>query len=379
MIIVAGHVCLDITPELRHEVSWLPGSLSEIGPPTLALGGAVGNVGSVLGALGVPVRRVAAIGSDPIGSLVRELLGEHRGEASQRPGSSVLTQVLNRATSYTLVISNPASDRILLHHPGANEAFGGEELRAGLTRLDRHEPGLLAASYLHVGYPPVMAAIYSDGGQAFASALAWAREQGATISLDMAMPDPAGPASNVDWQAFLERTLPFVDLFAPSWTDLAALLLELPDVPDREALAHTAESLLALGTAAVLVKLGQRGAYLRTSVDQARSAWRGRELLSPNYAVDAVNTTGAGDATIAGYLAAWQAGATPEHALSVASATGACSVAGLDAATCVPPLAEIERRLGTGWRRTEATWFGSGDADASGIVRGPDDARLRAP
>lgn len=375
MIIVAGHLCLDLTPQLQHEISWLPGSLYEVGPATMSLGGAVGNVGSVLAALGVPVRQVSAIGDDPFGTIVRALLAEVSNDDPRQPRHAVLTHVPGQATSYSLVISTPTNDRILLHHAGANTTFGGAELRAGLMELERRTPGLLAMAFLHVGYPPIMTATYADGGRSLAAALAWAREQGATVSLDMAMPDPAGPATGIDWWSFLERVLPTVQLFAPSWTDLAALLPGLPVTPDRDELAHTTASFLALGTATVLVKLGHRGAYLRTSTDHpGGSGWRARELLSPNFVIDTTGTTGAGDATIAGFLTAWQAGATPEHVLSVASATGAYSVAGRDPATNVPLLSRIEAELARGWQRTPATWFGSSDIDTTGIVRGPADA-----
>ncbi len=374
MIIAAGHVALDIIPRLDHGVDWRPGALYEVGPATLSIGGAVGNVAHVLSALGRPVRWLAPVGDDAFGRVVRAMLAERAGLGPDDPSGGVLVTVPGAATSYTLVVSPPASDRVFLHHPGANDTFGGPELRSGLAELARREPGLLAGAFLHVGYPPVMAATYLDGGREFAAALAWAREQGMTVSLDTAMPDPNGQAARVDWRAILGRVLRSVDLFAPSWADLVAMLGRLPDVPDRNALARTAEAFLGMGATAVLFKLGRRGAYLRTSTGFASSGWDDRELLSPNFVVEAIGTTGAGDATIAGFLAAWQAGATPERALDVASATGACSVEGVDAGSSVPPLAAVEERLAAGWPRRPASWFGSTGSDPRGILRGPGDA-----
>ncbi len=371
VIVVAGHVCLDIAPRLTHGVDWRPGSLYEVGPAMLSVGGVVGNVGSVLTALGVPVRRVGAIGDDAFGVIVRQLVGD-----AQQPLRAVLTRLPDHATAYTVVVNDPATDRLFLHHPGANEAFGGEELRAGLLALEQREPGLLAGAIVHVGYPPVMAGLYADGGRSFAAALAWARERGARISLDMAMPDPKSPAARVDWQAFLARVLPLVEIFAPSWSDLTALLGGLPETPHRDDLAGASAAFLELGTKVVLIKLGHRGAYLRTADNRpSTSAWRGRELLSPNFVVDVTATTGAGDATIAGFLAAVQRGASPEHALSVASATGAASVTGADAAASVPSVERLEARLTAGWQRTGAAWFGSHGVHESGVLLGPGDRR----
>lgn len=376
MIVVAGHVALDIIPRLEHAVDWRPGSLYEVGPATLSIGGAVGNVAHVLSALGQPVRWLGPVGDDAFARVVREMLAERASLPADDPGQGVLITVPAAATSYTVVVSPPESDRVFLHHPGANDAFGGLELRSGLAELAAREPQLLDGAFLHVGYPPVMAAIYEDGGHAFAAALAWAREQGMTVSLDTAMPDPQGQAARVDWNAFLRHVLPNVDLFAPSWGDLAAMLPDLPETPDRDTLVRAANAFLAMGAGAVLFKLGQRGAYLRTAHGLRGSGhWSDRELLSPSFVVEAIGTTGAGDATIAGLLAAWQAGATPEHAATVATATGACSVEGVNAGSSVPTLAGLEARLAAGWPRISAAWFGSTDVDTSGIVRGPSDAR----
>ena len=62
------------------------------------------------------------------------------------------------------------------------------------------------------------------------------------------------------------------------------------------------------------------------------SAWCGRELWVPCFIPDTlVGTTGAGDATIAGFLTALLRGVSPERALTIASAVGACNVEAADA------------------------------------------------
>ena len=58
--IVAGHICLDVIPELLSQgdfaASFLPGRLLETGPVVMATGGAVSNTGQALHKLGIPTR-----------------------------------------------------------------------------------------------------------------------------------------------------------------------------------------------------------------------------------------------------------------------------------------------------------------------------------
>src|SRR5690606_19422625 len=101
---------------------------------------------------------------------------------------------------------------------------------------------------------------------------------------------------------------------------------------DRQLLNQTADRLLALGTGVVVFKLGDQGLYLKTTSDADRIArvfhhsktstqeWVGRELYAPCFEVDVASTNGAGDRTIAGFLAAVARNAGPGDALEMAVA-----------------------------------------------------------
>lgn len=85
----------------------------------------------------------------------------------------------------------------------------------------------------------------------------------------------------------------------------------------------------------VVVKLGDQGSrWLRASGD----------VVMPAPAVDAVDTTGAGDAFNAGFLAAWLSGGAPAACLATGNSVGAASttaaggVDGLPARRDLPPL-----------------------------------------
>lgn len=351
MIVVAGHLCLDVTPTLEHAASLEPGALVEAGPAAFTPGGAVGNVGLALARLGRPCRLVARIGDDPFGDILRGLLERGTG------GAELALHRAAEATSYTVVISAVGRDRAFVHHAGANHAFEARD-------LDRAAAG---GDVVHVGYPPLMRGLYRDGGHALAAALRRLRERGSTVSLDMAMPDPGGPSGRVDWRAFLQVVLPQVDLFVPSWQETLRMLRpdEPVPAPEPDVLAEVADALLAQGPAVVALKLGEQGFYLRTAAAERlaraggsgapHASWAGRELWCPSFRVAAVNTTGAGDATIAGFVAAWREGVAVEAACTIAAAAGACSVEGVAGVDGVPPWERLLERISGGWERHEPT------------------------
>lgn len=370
MIVVAGHLCLDVIPRLERGAPLEPGGLTEVGPAALTPGGAVANTGLALARLGLAPRLVGRVGDDAFGAALRGALAERAPDAELE-----LLAEEDASTSYSVVISRPGGDRSFLHHPGCNDAFEAADLL---------RPPLPEADLLHLGYPPLMPRLYADGGAALAGALAELRARGVTVSLDMAMPDPEGPSGRVDWRAFLTRVLPQVDLFAPSWGEIRAMLRpgEPAPLPDGEAVRETALELVALGPAAVAIKLGERGLFL-ASADAERVAaagraappadWAGRRLWAPAFAAEVRGTTGAGDVAVAGLLTALVRHRSVLEALDLATAAGACAVEGVDALEALPPLAEIDARLAAGWERAPVgapDWRPCGE---SGVLAAPDD------
>jgi sugar/nucleoside kinase (ribokinase family) len=126
-------------------------------------------------------------------------------------------------------------------------------------------------------------------------ALHLAREAGMSVSVD---PSSVPMLEEVGPDRFLEWTRG-VDLCCPNFEE-GVLLTGFKD-PDR-----IAEELLSYYSGVVL-KLGAKGA-LYADADGERV----RLLSAPARAVD---TTGAGDALCAGFLAAWLSGAPPAAAL----------------------------------------------------------------
>jgi sugar/nucleoside kinase (ribokinase family) len=382
-VIVAGHVCVDIIPafpqgQSKEEEAWLqPGRLQQVGPAVISLGGAVANTGLALLRLGLPVRLRGKVGNDLFGRALLDTLDRY--DPALRAGILVAE---GEQTSYSIVLSPPGMDRLFFHHSGANDTFEAKEIAYSPTEQVR---------LLHIGYPPVMRALYVDGGRAFAARLEELRGEGLVTSLDMSLPDPASDAGNVDWQAWLERVLPHIDIFLPSLEEIASMLrYDLDHQPRTGTLcSQIAQQLLQWKVAVVGLKLGPHGLYLRTTAERARlrdleqrlarplPGWEQRELFSPCYRVEVAGTTGAGDCTIAGFLAALLRGLSIEHALNSAVAVGACSVESADATGAIPSWQVVQARMQShwpkqplalpleGWRAlpTDSLWLGPYDAN----------------
>ena len=127
-IVVAGHICVDIRPQLSETAQFDPGKLVEVGPVRLALGGSVWNTGRALTAMGAPVTVFCCVGDDKLGRLVRGGVGHRRPPAWRREAGRGSIHVLQ------LHLEPAGVDRTIWHHVGANAAFTGAEIdMAGWT------------------------------------------------------------------------------------------------------------------------------------------------------------------------------------------------------------------------------------------------------
>ncbi|MCW5942203.1 MAG: carbohydrate kinase family protein [Fimbriimonadaceae bacterium] len=345
-VVVAGHVCLDMIPLLPRSDPFAPGTLVEIGPARFATGGPVSNTGLSLHRLGASVRLIGKVGDDHFGGLLRDLF-EREG-----PGlAQGLVEARGETTSYSIVMSPPGVDRTFLHAPGANATF---------RSADVSDDALSDARVLHFGYPPVMRAMWEQEGAECASLFRRAKALGLTTSLDMCYVDPNGEAGRADWRAFLERTLPFVDVFVPSLEEVAFMLRRpLPTRRDRAAIRELVAELLDLGPLVAGVKVGSAGTYAATAPTGARwsdvgagggdAGWVGREAWQRCFVVDVRGTTGSGDATIAGLLFGLVRAMGFEESLRAACAVGACCCEAPDSVSGIRPWRDVAARLAAGW------------------------------
>ena len=373
---VAGHVCLDIIPEIPDKGTTdiaallVPGKLLNIGRAAFGTGGAVANTGVTLRKLGVDTLFMSRIGDDYFGRIIADLLGRHGDvsglRVSGRPDSS-----------YSLILAFPGVDRIFLHDPGANDT---------LTSADLDYERIAARPLFHFGYPPLMRRMYLDEGEELVRIFAEVRRRGTTASLDASLPDPDSESGRVDWGRIFRRVLPYVDLFTPS-VDEALYFLDPAAYLERRAVEkdlaprlefgecrRIAAAFLEMGCGAVLLKAGAKGVYFRSgrefhglragaSRTAAGAGWPNRELWAPAYAIDRIaSATGAGDASIGGFLASLLRGLDPESSLKVAACLGYQNLTAMDATGGVrtwPETLELVERLAVrpqAWLPRDAAW-----------------------
>ena len=366
--ISAGHICLDVIPNMDHlpegqfSSLFVPGHLIDVGPAAFSTGGPVSNTGLALYRLGIPTTLVAKVGADMFGQIVTRLVENFNPALAQG-----LVASPQSPTSYTVIINLPGTDRIFLHCPGANDTFCAEDINLAL---------LEQVSLFEFGYPPLMRRMYAGGGLELSLLMQRARSTGVTTALDMAFPDPFSDAGRADWGAILKRTLPFVDIFLPSVEEILFMIRrETYERLQREApggkivaavtpelLSDLARELMSLGAKIVVLKLGDRGMYLRTGEAESLramgraapadpEAWSRQELWAPCFKVRVAGTTGSGDATIAGFLSALLRDFSPRRAVTAAVAVGACNVEAPDALSGLRSWEDTLARIAAGWDR----------------------------
>ncbi len=334
---VAGHLCLDITPKFvggeKPDLGavFSPGKLTTVEEAVLSVGGPVANTGLAMAKLGADVVLNGKVGEDTFGEVIRKQVGEKRAAAFKI--------VSDQNTSYTIVLALPGIDRFVLHNPATNDTFGADDIDYDLAKQ---------CVLFHFGYPPLMKRMFENDGDELVKIYKRIKGLGVTTSLDMAMPDPTSNSGQADWQTIIERVSPYVDIFVPSIGEISFMLdrklyekrkvqaqgEDPVSVYEPQDCTNISDRLLAMGMKIVAVKCGVRGLYLRTvgaeqisAMGSARpedvGAWADRELWAGSFkAENFASGLGAGDATIAGFLCAFLRDFSPEDALQIANTVG---------------------------------------------------------
>jgi 2-dehydro-3-deoxygluconokinase len=272
----------------------------DVGPLSLArgmrlgMGGAESNVAIGVARLGVPATWIGRLGDDPVGDLVeRQLLAERVRCVVHRDPAPTALMLRERRTGTATRVS-------YYRHGSAGSHLRPADLPDGVVE----EAGLLHLS----GITP---ALGPEPAETVREAVRRARQAGVPVSVDLNYRSrlwdtaTAGPV-------FRELAAGADILFAGDDEARIALGSGAPETP--EALAGR---LAALGPAEVVVKLGRRGAT--ALVD-------GEVIEVPPVPVQAVDTVGAGDAFVAGYLATRLLGRDVRDRLTTAAVAGAFAV-----------------------------------------------------
>jgi sugar/nucleoside kinase (ribokinase family) len=205
--------------------------------------------------------------------------------------------------------------------------------------------------------------MFANDGEQLTELFRRMKSLGLTTSLDMAFIDPSSPAGQANWHQILKNTLPFVDIFLPSLDEILFMTGQELDMPlSASLLSNVSKELLEMGTKIVVLKLGDRGLYLHTAsasvqngLGRARPSnlmtWGNFESWQPCFEVEVAGTSGSGDATIAGFLAAILYDLSPSKALTAALAAGAFGVEAKDQQNKTRSWEDTWLRINSGWAR----------------------------
>jgi sugar/nucleoside kinase (ribokinase family) len=212
-------------------------------------------------------------------------------------------------TGLTVALS-AAHDRALVTYPGAIAALRADDVPDAL---------LGRAGHLHVSSYYLQAALRPGLRDLFARA----HTLGLTTSLDPGF-DPAER-----WGGELVDLLADVDVFLPNALEACAI----SGKPSPGEALHA----FANGRTCTVIKCGGEGCI---TLDQD-----GRGLALPAFAVDALDSTGAGDSFDAGFLHAWRRGLPMRDCLRWGTACGALSTRGIGGTAAQADAADVQRLL----------------------------------
>lgn len=266
-IIVVGDAMLDITSRVTSPIAVETDTYAH---NAVHCGGAAANVAVGLAHLGQRVTFVGSVGDDPAGDLlVREF--DRHGVGTQ------IQRSRHYPTGSCVVLVDPAGERSMLSDSGANrDLMIDPDAFVGARHV--HISGYIAQ------YPQSLAQLHA----------ALAHRTNASVSIDIA-------------------SISVIELHRPTMVDL---------VTRADVAFGTDGEFEALGCpqpagSLWVVKSGRNGVVVRGS-EQARH--------SPAPQVSVINTTGAGDAFAAGFLAAWLANGDIDDALALARAEAASAL-----------------------------------------------------
>jgi ribokinase len=283
-VLVVGDVMVDV-------VAHMTGPLA-VGSDTPAQvetrpGGSGANVAAWLAEAGAEVALAARVGADAAAARAADGL-RHHGVRLE------LTDDPDRPTGTCVVLVGPDGERSMLPDPGANAALAPRDLPSRRFRGGAH---------LHVAGYALLRAGSRDAARV---ALGRARAAGMTISVD---PSSAAPVAGFGADRFLELA-GHPDVLLPNAEEARALTGEARHADAARALTvHAREVVVTLGPAGALWTDG------RVTLE-APAVPRG----------PVADTTGAGDAFTAGFLAAWLDGAPPGTALERGNALAARAI-----------------------------------------------------
>jgi ribokinase len=301
-IVVVGSLNLDLVVQ----VDKIPG----VGETILGSGfqthpgGKGANQAAEVGLLNHPAHMIGRVGSDDFGKQLRQSLDSK--------GVDTTAVITTEGPSGIAMIEVQASgDNCIVVAPGANALLTTADLDAYIAFIRNAS---LVLTQLETPIPTLehLAAI--------------CQRENVPLMLD--------PAPAAELSADLLSRLTWI---TPNETEAQSLAGSSHSLDNESEVRALAETLLNMGPKNVVVKLGERGAYLALE--------DGTRAIVPAFKVHAVDTTAAGDCFNGAFAVALAKGAAALEAARFAAAASAISVTRPGAQPSMPTLTEVEAFL----------------------------------
>ncbi|RLM59245.1 carbohydrate kinase [Halobellus sp. Atlit-31R] len=296
-VLVAGETLIDFIPEQR-------GPLADVESFARRAGGAPANVAVGLARLDRTPWFCTALATDAFGSYL--------GDVLDREGipDRFVTRVPDRQTALAFVSHDPGGDREFTFY---RSETADRHLDTGVVGDDVLE----SVEFVVVGGVTLTA---EPARSATFELVERARDRNCLICFD---PNVRPELWETEPAPTIERMLAATDVLKATRDDL-----------DGAGLPATPSELLAAGPDVVLLTAGRAGARL---VADEGSPWGTGQWSHTGYSVeDVVDTTGAGDAFLAGAISSLVDGADPEATLAFANAVAAVSTTRRGAMNALP-------------------------------------------
>jgi len=302
-IVCLGILVADIVGRPVSEIP-APGRLSLVEDMGLYTGGCAVNTATALARLGLPVEVIGKVGDDPFGEFVIQAM------TMRGIGAQGVRRDPDIGTSATMVMVGPDGERRFIHYIGANARLVLEDIDIAQVQ---------AASILHVAGALVLPGI---DGEPTARLLEQTHRAGVITFMDTVW-DATGR-----WMELLKPCLPHLDYFIPSLPEAVA-------ITGRENPYEAARALLDEGVGVVGIKMDAQGCLVLTR--------QGEVIRAPAFQVQAIDSTGAGDAFAAGFITGAWFGWPLDQVTRFANAVGALCVTGPGATGGVLSLTETQQ------------------------------------
>jgi ribokinase len=300
-ITVVGSLNMDFVVQV--EKLPLPGETVLGGGFATLAGGKGANQAVAAGKLGGRVRMLGRVGDDVFGRQLKDNLAK----AGVDP-AGVLTTAGDPSGVALIVVEVGGQNQIVVAS-GANARLAPDDVAPALEEA--------SGGFLLLQLESPIATIEK--------AAALGRRQGMTVVLD---PAPARPIA--------ASLLANVDILTPNESEAMLLLDRRAGTVSLAEAQDVARALLRLGPGTVILKLGEKGAFL----DDGTGGRHAHGLK-----VEAVDATAAGDTFNGALAVALAEGRTMPEALGFANAAAAISVTRLGAQASIPDRGEVEAAL----------------------------------